>query len=701
MKFQKEAIQYQLLSGKTADLPHQRLIINQEKERMEEIVFQEAGYTFHIRDGITVINRQETLVTRHIIGKRSHDFQPQGDGIQFSYKIALDLDGKGLYRFCLPSIHYTAAERLSDDKLVTFMEDRLTANIAAIYHVEEKKAYSLTKRIPAVMTTNPQRMRGESSFLHKTDLCSMGYEQKNNQLKFVMFWPYYEGDKSVAIDSKGTPVSAFYPLDGDEIDITFEYLVEQRESDNFTESIYQPFQKLSEFLDAGNHRIVSLPFSPEESIEYRLNSLEQCYREFEDEGAGLFFHFDPRKGYGSLPSGFGTSFNTIPHDSYVHILEYGFTGRQVNAVLLLAQSRRGLWMERGVKVINFFLKHCMTKTGWLYTLYDLNTKAPFYSFGDPQAPKLHYISRTCDKGNYLRTMVEAMNDVLEAYQWYRANGELHEEWLKHVMSFADFLLAKQNGDGSWYRAYQPDGTAAVIAGEEGLTATVLPLIFMCNLCRELEIQGRKFQHYKKAAISCGLYTISNSTMLEHYQGGTLDNPNIVDKEAAQYTMAGLYHLYRLTDDTRYLHEAVKAAKLFVTWNYIWNAPTQHETYLHGKGFRTKGFGGINSIWGGGVVDIYSLFHIKELYQIGIETKQDFFCRMAEWIGIGTEQILSCPMDSMTFADIGMQPEGFGICNQGIDEGMIAKGDIWGTLGWVYSAGIYGLGRYLEEKNKKN
>ena len=49
---------------------------------------------------------------------------------------------------------------------------------------------------------------------------------------------------------------------------------------------------------------------------------------------------------------------------------------------------------------------------------------------------------------------------------------------------------------------------------------------------------------------------------------------------------------------------------------------------------------------------------------------------------------------MGFADSGMQPEGFGICPQGLDEGMIKKGDIWGTLGWIYSAGIGGVERYL-------
>jgi hypothetical protein len=48
-----------------------------------------------------------------------------------------------------------------------------------------------------------------------------------------------------------------------------------------------------------------------------------------------------------------------------------------------------------------------------------------------------------------------------------------------------------------------------------------------------------------------------------------------------------------------------------------------------------------------------------------------------------------------FADAGMQPEGISFCPQGVDEGLIAKGDTWGGLGWPYTAGTYGLGQYLE------
>jgi hypothetical protein len=53
---------------------------------------------------------------------------------------------------------------------------------------------------------------------------------------------------------------------------------------------------------------------------------------------------------------------------------------------------------------------------------------------------------------------------------------------------------------------------------------------------------------------------------------------------------------------------------------------------------------------------------------------------------------------MGFANIGMQPEGVALSNQGVDEGLITKGDIWGSLGWIYTAGIFGVHNYLVEKD---
>lgn len=689
----------ELLTGGVRKLPYQNMD-NTGKEFAASVCFQEAGCRISVEDRFAD-DGGEILVTRKIQGRAE---QQTGQGAAFPMEFRF-MEKGGKWRFCIPTLVYTKPEGLKPFHQ-EFMEDRLPGNLVFAYQQDGKTGFALTKEAVSQKTEAPQREKGVSRYLHQTENASLGIAAEKGSFRFLARWPYQEKETSVALDAGGTPAVAFYPLDGD-FSVTLQYRLSERVCGSFSEGVCFEYAGLAERLEKSGQKLVELPFSVEDSMRYRLESLGKSYQEFGRDGAGFFFHFDPRKGYGSLPSGFGTSFNTIPHTSYVHILEYGFTGRQMNAALLMAEHFGGEWKKRGEKVVDFFLKKCTAPNGWMYSLYDLNTDAPFFSFGDKDAPKLHYISRTDDKGNYLRTMAEPSYDILKCYQWYRTHGTDRPDWLDSSERFAKFLVQHQNPDGSWYRGYRPDGSPADMGGTEGLSeeeaeygkkaATAIPLVFLCELCKELESQGLDAEPYERAAAAAAAYTMKNAILPEHYQGGTLDNPNVVDKEAAQYAMAGMYAMYGLTGKQEYLEAAKQAAYLFVTWNYIWNAPTQPGTYLDGKRFQTKGFGAINSIWGGGVVDIYSLFHIRELYQVGKEAGEPFFCRMAGWCAAAAQQILSCPQDDMTFADIGMQPEGFGVCCQGIDEGMIAKGDIWGTLGWIYSAGIYGVERYLEAK----
>ncbi|BDZ45153.1 hypothetical protein GCM10025866_10620 [Naasia aerilata] len=107
-----------------------------------------------------------------------------------------------------------------------------------------------------------------------------------------------------------------------------------------------------------------------------------------------------------------------------------------------------------------------------------------------------------------------------------------------------------------------------------------------------------------------------------------------------------------------------------------------------------GWGGINSVWGVGVTDIYSLFYVADLHRLGVRLGIDRFVRVAELIAASSLQMLATPGRTHGYADVGMQPEGISFCPQGVDEGLIGKGDTWGGLGWPYTAGTYGLGEYL-------
>ncbi|WP_286278549.1 hypothetical protein [Naasia aerilata] len=96
----------------------------------------------------------------------------------------------------------------------------------------------------------------------------------------------------------------------------------------------------------------------------------------------------------------------------------------------------------------------------------------------------------------------------------------------------------------------------------------------------------------------------------------------------------------------------------------------------------------------GVTDIYSLFYVADLHRLGVRLGIDRFVRVAELIAASSLQMLATPGRTHGYADVGMQPEGISFCPQGVDEGLIGKGDTWGGLGWPYTAGTYGLGEYL-------
>jgi hypothetical protein len=659
------------------------------------------GYHFHVRDlweeqGEHIIVKRKLSANRE---KKELKDSSYCNGIQMQLSISKAGHENDAWRFCAPATMYTQSESLKNQVVrKVYMDDRLTYPFIIGYKPDDKCYLSLARILLPSKTEAPRRKDKENRFLQKTEVGSVGYSVKENaDIVLHAYWPYFEGDRSVALNSQLTPITAYYPLEEDSFTFDFKYEITMGRSDNFADAIFSVFSRNAELQIPEPYR---LPFSLEDSMDFRMESLMDSYRDLEKEGGGFFFHFDPRNGYFSEPSGFGASFINIPHKTYTSILEYGFTGRQLNAAYSLAKQYGAEWWERGKRVIDFFVERCMLQNGWMYSLYDLNKEEPFYSFGDPEAPKLHYVSHGEVRGNYLRCMVEPAYDLLLNYQLHRSQGREESKWIQGCHDFAGFLVRHQNQDGSWYRAFEPNGEPLRDSESFGMdefaakSASSIPIPYLIALGKE----NRAYQDiYFQAAQKAGDFVLSTYVEDDYYMGGTLDNPNVVDKESAQYAMAALLALYELTGERKYLIGSERAANIFVSWNYIWNAPTLPGTDLDHVGFKTVGMGGINSIWGGGVVDIYSLFHLYELDRLGLLTNKPFYRKMAEWIAIGTQQLLSHPQDKMGFTDIGMQPEGFAVCNQGIDMGMIAKGDIWGTLGWIYSAGIFGLGRYVDGK----
>ncbi|MCL6442590.1 MAG: AGE family epimerase/isomerase [Alicyclobacillus sp.] len=704
--FAVHSIEFQTLTGESSLIQyHDSTVSDGGASAVGSASWEFHEYSFRLTDEWHVMADNHIRLTRHVEAKcldsKPSDHHPP-TGIHLTTHLRWESAGAGNFRFFVPSCLYTYGKDTPPSR--SFMDDRMAYPMIVAYNTSTGQSLSVSRHTLPTKANRPVREPGQLQFLQETDIGSLGYLLADSgEVHLTVDWPYHEGPISAAIDSSLSPCTAFYPLPKLTWSTETTYDIFLRNTHDFATAAFEAFEQMMVMTQV---EPVKLPFSTRESIDYRLLSLAKTYKEWADGEAGFFINFDPRHGYDSAPSGFGTSFHTIPSNSYDGILEYGFTGRQLNAAYTLVREHgsgdhAGEWIERGQKVINTFVKHCVHETGFVYSLYNSRTMSPVFTIGNPDPTlQLHYVAIPGARpGNYLRCMVEPMSDLLLNYQLYQAKGQVHPDWLAACIRFGDFLLRIQNPDGSWYRAYEPDGTPLHSTDPiradsvRSRASTAVPVAFLVALGKELADDGERFLHAAKRA---GDYVMEHHVQYDHYHGGTLDNPNVVDKEAAMYAMSALVSLHEYFRDEKYLIGAVRAAKLAVTWNFIWDVPHIPGTPLDREQFKSRGFGGINSIWGGGAVDIYSLFYVRELKYLSAVAGIKPFDQIAQLIITGTQQLLSHPKNLMGFTDIGMQPEGFGLTNQGIDEGQIAKGDIWGTLGWIYSAGSYGILRYFDD-----
>src|SRR5699024_2255981 len=76
----------------------------------------------------------------------------------------------------------------------------------------------------------------------------------------------------------------------------------------------------------------------------------------------------------------------------------------------------------------------------------------------------------------------------------------------------------------------------------------------------------------KAAEKAGDFCWDNGQNKGFFVGGTIDNPDVIDKEAGTISMEAYLALYQATHKKKWLNHAITAANFAETWIYIWNVP---------------------------------------------------------------------------------------------------------------------------------
>ncbi len=241
--------------------------------------------------------------------------------------------------------------------------------------------------------------------------------------------------------------------------------------------------------------------------------------------------------------------------------------------------------------------------------------------------------------SFLRCFVDGAEGMLDACRIGEANGLDVTQWRAAVVKIGSFLVDHQNDDGSYYRAYNTNGTVCTDSSDnryQGTSKRNTP-VAVRFLAKMYEFTGE--EKYKEAALRAADYSYNVLYKdLEKYVGGTPDNPNTVDKEASIYAMYCFNAAYMLTKEAKYLEGAEHAAVSAMSWVYCYDfaCPASSENAAINP-FAEGGVSGFSIIaTGHSGADNFSAYMYYEMFRLYVFTGDEFYLHAAQFLQSNTK-----------------------------------------------------------------
>ncbi len=313
-----------------------------------------------------------------------------------------------------------------------------------------------------------------------------------------------------------------------------------------------------------------------------------------------------------------------------YTFQMGFVGQQTSVAhhLLTAgyQNNDPQMIEKGKTIVNFWTSPSI-----------MRDKVPVV-WWDPSDNESAGASRGYP--SFLRCFVDGMDGVLDSYRIAQANGEDMTVWKDAVLKVADFLVTNQNQDGSYYRAYETNGSVCTRTDDnryQGTSKLNTP-VAVRFLVRIYELTGE--EKYKEAALKAIDFSYNNLYLnKEKFVGGTPDNPNTVDKEASIYGMYCFNAAYMLTNDAKYLKASEYAAACAMSWVYAYDfacpaSSVNAAINPFSEEGRVIGFSLIAT--GHSAADNFSAYMYYEMFKLYIFTGNEFYLDAARLLQNNTK-----------------------------------------------------------------
>ena len=358
----------------------------------------------------------------------------------------------------------------------------------------------------------------------------------------------------------------------------------------------------------------------------------------------------------------------------------GFTGKNLEAAeFLLADAELDQDAERaardrefGLAIFESFVRLRMNPP--IGEGFDIKTGVPELAI-----PR--------DQRVYLRSFGDDMKATVRAYRREKLHGNLHPDWLAWTRQFGDWLLTQQQIGGGFPRAWIP-GTGEVADASPASSYNPVPFLVLLS-------QETGDSRYMEAAKRAADFVWTSGQSKGQFVGGTIDNPDVLDKEAGTLSTEAYLALFDATKDSKWLDHARVAADYAETYIYLWNVPMpadETDTLLHWKkGVPTYGVQLIAT--GHTLVDDYMSFDVDEYARLARWTGDQHYLAIATLLLHDTKNMTAIPGRTYDLKGPGWQQEhwsmapvrGFGLHR--------------GWLPWVATSqlkGIFGLREFDPE-----
>jgi hypothetical protein len=554
-----------------------------------------------------------------------------------------------------------------------YRDDRLPSLAVLGFLPEAGRAVAIS-RSSVPRTDGPiaddQLLRRE--VVQETDIGSLGLAPATDGLELRAAYPFSE-ERSFCLNTAGEGWSGFAPNEaGRQLVVAYE--LHAFDAASLTDAIWGLVRHQMATLATAPPE---LPFSLEEALEQRLELTERYYAEW------------PPTADAAVPAGYRVHFSPRGGETLGSLLEYGFSGAQTLLAYTGIESGHRAGhperVDRGRKVIDFFVARCQLPNGYSHGIYDAEADefvhwftgilTPFQYATDEQDTRRYLGTQMTDAllpiarelrevdGNYTRTMCESIYPLLLAYRSEVARGHMHAEWLEAGRRFGEFLLRTQAPDGSWHRAYTPDGVPLTEPASwfgstdvERKSGTIFPIEVLLAL-DELTDDERWLAAAKKA----GQFIVTTFVSPTCYIGGLNDTTHIksvkTDSVGVMFVVRSLIKLHERTGEPRFLDGARDAARLLASWVYLWDVPFPEGSLLGSSGFRSTGWAVCDVIAAGSYVDNELLEFIGDLVAVAKAAGDEDLLRIAEVAEYGLQGALSMPGAMLGYAHPGIQCEG--------------------------------------------